>query len=245
MTTVPQYFAIVDDSTKWALEDASIAALLLEKGGITLADVQGIRLLLPKGQHAWAGAQAAGGPKVQATQLLQAGVEGVKFEMSDLRNMMHNNLPPRDPLFTQLGLVDKAPGKQDEILAYAVRTFTNGKNLTEAEIAPLAKHKWDLARFSSALTRAEAAQAANDQQEGAKANAKAATDAVYNQIDQIDVLFRPFAKDARRVLEKVPGALDKMQLAKGVPAKPLRPSAYTRKAKSTPGNKGQREGQSE
>ena len=31
MTTVPQYFATVDDSTKWAMEDATIAALLLGK----------------------------------------------------------------------------------------------------------------------------------------------------------------------------------------------------------------------
>jgi len=242
MTTVPQYFAIVDDSTKWATEDASIAALLLDKAGITVIDVQGIRLLLPKAQNAWAGAQAASGPKVQATQLLQVGVDDVKLELSDLRNMMNNNLAPHDSLFTQLGLVDKLPGKQDEILAYAVRTFTNGKNLTETEIAPLAKRKWDTARFTSALNKAEAAQATNDQQEGAKADAKAATDATYNLIDQIDALFRPFAKDARRVLAKVPGALDKMQLAKGVPAKPLRPSYYARKAKSANGNNGENGG---
>lgn len=86
------------------------------------------------------------------------------------------------------------------------------------------------ARFEAALAKAQAVQAANDAQEGAKASAKAATDEMYNLIDQLDGLFRPFAKDARRVLAKTPGALDKMQLAKGVPTKPARPAYHPRKA---------------
>jgi hypothetical protein len=244
MTTVPQYFAVVDDSTKWAQEDTAIAALLLEKAGITVTDIQGIRLLLPKAQNAWAGAQAASGPKVQATQLVHVGLDDVKLELSDLRSMMNNNLAPNDPLFTQLGLIDKQRGKQDEILAYALRTFTNGLSLSNTQIAPLAKHKWDTARFEAALAKVKAVQASNDLQEGAKADAKAATDAIYNQIDQLDALFRPFAKDARRVLEKVPGALDKMQLAKGVPAKPVRPSYYPHKANGGNGSNGTGNGQS-
>ena len=229
MTTVPQYFAIVDDSTKWATEDASIAALLLDKAGITVVDMQGIRLLLPKAQNAWTGAQAASGHKVQATQFLQVGVDEVKDDLSDLRQMLNNNLATNDPLFTQLGLSDKQPGAQDELLAYAVRAFTNGKNLSQAQIAPLARRKWDVPRFEAALAKAQAVQAINDTQEGAKASAKAATDDVYNLIDQLDALFRPFAKDARRMLDKTPGALDKMQLAKGVPSKPLRPAYRPRK----------------
>jgi hypothetical protein len=237
MTTVPQYFTTVDDSTKWATEDTAIAALLLDKAGITPADIQPMRQLLPKVQSAWAGAQAASGPKLQATQSLQVGVDEVKADLSDLRATMKNNLPANDPLFSQLGLREKQPIGQDDFLAYAVRAFTNGKNLPQAQIAPIAKRKWDVARFEAALAKAQAVQAFNDTQEGAKADAKAATDQVYDLVDQIDALFRPFAKDARRVLEKTPGALDKMQLVKGVPPKPQRPAYKPRAMKAGNGNK--------
>ena len=152
---------------------------------------------------------------------------------------MKNNLPANDPLFTQLGLSDKQPTGQDKLLAYAVRAYTNGKELSAAQIAPIAKRKWDVARFEAALTKAQAVQAVNDTQEGAKASAKAATDEVYNLIDQLDALFRPFAKDARRVLDKAPGALDKMQVAKGVPTKPVRPAYRPRKTNGGNGSQGE------
>lgn len=244
MTTVPQYLAAVDDSTKWATEDPVIAAALLDRAGIAAADIEPMRLLLPKIQTAWAGAQAAGGPKVQATQSLQVSLEDMKAEVSDLRQTMKNNLPTNDPLFTQLGLTDKQPAGQDGFLAYAVRAFMNGQELTQQQIAPLARRKWDKARFEAALAKAQAAQASNDAQEGAKAAAKVATDQMYGLIDQLDVLFRPFAKDARRVLDKIPGALDKMQLAKGVPSKPLRPVYKPNGKKAGNGSNGNGSGSS-
>ncbi|HEY4721642.1 MAG TPA: hypothetical protein VII92_07340 [Anaerolineae bacterium] len=70
-----------------------------------------------------------------------------------------------------------------------------------------------------------AAQTLNDEQEKAKSESVAATNDLYNQIDQFDAWFRPFAKAERRHLAAVPGVLAKLGLADGLPEKPLRPAA--------------------
>jgi hypothetical protein len=232
MTTVSQYIAISNDSTKWGLEDPAIAGALADKAGITADDITALRAFLPRLEAAWNAAQSVSGPQAQATQDFLAALDGVKTDLSDLRKTMKNNLPANDPLFVTLGLKDPQPAAQDDLLAYAVRAFSNAQALTAGQLAPLVKRKWDAARLAAALDRARAAQALNDAQESAKASAKAATDQLYNLIDEFDALFRPYTKEARRVLAAVTGALDKMQLAAGIPDKPARPAYRPRPAKA-------------
>ncbi len=231
MTAVPEYIAIGSDSIKWGVEDPVIASALADKAGFAAADIQPMSALLPKLEAAWAAEQPLDAAQGRATQDFMAVFDGVKTDLSEVRQMMKNNLPANDPLFVALGLNETQPTDQDGVLAYAVRAFSNAKALTEAQLAPLAKRKWDAARFDAALNRARSAQALNDAQESAKAAAKTATDQLYNLIDEFDALFHPYAKEARRVLAKVTGALDKMQLARGVPAKPRRPVYRPRAAK--------------
>ncbi len=225
MTTVVQYIAVGNESTKWALDDPVIAAELADKAGITAAEVTTLRGYVPKLEGAWAAIQPLDAAKSQATQTFLVAYEGVKVDVSSLRLIMKNNLPPQDPLFITLGFNEKQPTDQAGVLAYAVRAFSNGQSLSGPQLATLAKRKWDIPFFADALTRARAAQALNTAQEDAKAKAEGATAEFYNLVDEFDVLLRPFAKEARRVLANIPGALDKMLLTDGVPAKPKRPTA--------------------
>lgn len=231
MTAVPEYIAIGNDSTKWGLEDPVIASTLADKAGITASEIQPLRAFVPKLENAWGALQPFDAAQRQATQDFMAAFDGIKTDLSDVRQMMKNNLPANDPLFVALGFNEKQPTDQDGVLSYAVRAFGNAKNLTAAQLAPLAKRKWDTAQFDTALTRVRSAQALNAAQENAKAAAQTATATLYDLIDEFDVLFRPYAKEARRVLADLTGALDKMQLAKGVPAKPQRPTYHPRKPK--------------
>lgn len=223
MTAIPKYIAMVADGVKWGMEDPTIAATLADKAGIERGDIEALTAPLNDVENAWNAAQSVAAPKAQATQDLLNNFDAVKAEVVELRQMIKNVLSADGTLLIALGLNTKQPDAQDEFLAYSVRAFTNAQTLSDEQRASLAKRKWDAARFEAALNRARAAQADNDRQEGAKAAAKAATDDLYNKLDALDALYRPFAKEARRVLAQLPGALDKMQLTAGVPPKPARP----------------------
>ncbi|MBI5563300.1 MAG: hypothetical protein HY870_00285, partial [Chloroflexi bacterium] len=79
-----------------------------------------------------------------------------------------------------------------------------------------------------------AARAANVQQETAKGESIAATATFYDAIDDLDGLFRPFAKNARSNLGDIPGALEQMKLQDGLPVKPQRPLPASERKKPTP-----------
>lgn len=236
MTTVPKYFAIVADCAKWGVEDRELADIIADKAGLERADIEALSGPLSEGEQAWAAAQSIDAPQSNATQKIEADIAAVKVEVIELRDIIKNVVPDKANVLLQLGLTDSLPRGQDEALAYAVRAFINAHDMSEAQRAPLTKRKWDMARFDAALARARAAQASNDAQEKAKADAKAATAALYDKIDALDALYRPIAKEMRRVLAKRPDKLGLLQLDKGVPTKPARPVPNRdRKPKATAG----------
>lgn len=236
MTSVPKYLSIVADCAKWGVEDRELADIIADKAGLERADIEALSSPLSEGEQAWAAAQSIDAPQVTATQKIEADIAAIKAEVIELREIIKNTVPDKDDVLRLLGLTSPLPYKQDEALAYAVRAFTNAHDMSEAQRAPLTKRKWDMARFDAALARARAAQASNDAQEKAKADAKAATTALYDKLDALDALYRPIAKEMRRVLVKRPDKLGLLQLDKGVPAKPARPVANrARKPQSTTG----------
>ena len=62
----------------------------------------------------------------------------------------------------------------------------------------------------------------------------AATAHLYDTLDELDELLRPFAKNARTNLADIPGALEKMGLQSQVPGKPQRPLPTAARKKTTP-----------
>jgi hypothetical protein len=237
MSIVSDYLAKVSDAVKWALEDSTIAGILADQGGITAGELQALQSLIAPAVAADEQSTAADGEQTRATQTFNSAFAVVEKELSALRRIMNDNLKRTDPLFGQLGLNQKQPLKQDEFLSYAEAAFTNGQALTTEQGAVLAKRKWDAPRFQSALAKVQAAQAANDAQAGAISASEAATSNLYDQIDALDEPYRSIAKDARAHLKNVSGALNKMQLAQGVPTKPQRPkpaAARKTKAKTPP-----------
>ena len=234
MANTREYFAVIHDCHKYGVEDPVISARLDELG-YPRAELDALKLDLTAAEGAYNLITRPEGEQVTATQVFDPQLDCVKQDVSDLRAMMNNNLERADPLFTKLSLNEKQPRGQDDFLGYAVRVFTSGAALPAADIAPLAKRKWDTARFTAALTQATHVQALNDEQEAAKSASVAATDHLYDLIDALDARFRPLAKDARRGLAKIPGALAKMQLDKGVPNKPQRPADKKGSKKSAKG----------
>jgi hypothetical protein len=170
----------------------------------------------------------------QATANLAACLVTLKQDLSSLRRVMSNNLPRNSPLFKKLGLNVAPPKAQEALLAYAENAFTQGKDLLPAESAVLTQRKWDTARFTAALANVAAARAANQKQESCKGESIAATAHLYDSLDALDELFRPFAKNARSNLADIPGALEKMGLQSRVPTKPQRPLPAAARKKVTP-----------
>ena len=222
MTSLPNYFSIVADAIRWALEDPIIAGLVDAKGGYTAEEIQSSQVLLDTAQTSALNTQDLAGQQKEATQALLIEFKIVKDDLSSLRRVMKNNLPAGDPLFTRLGLNEPQPRGQDALLQYSVRAFSNGRDLSPEESAVLTKRRWDQARFEAALTQAQTVMETNDAQENAKAQTIAATDELYQRVAELDAWFRPFAKDARVILADTAGALEKMGLARRVPAKPRR-----------------------
>ena len=223
MANTREYFAVIHDCLKYGVEDPVIS-VRLDELGYPGAELDALNLDLTAAEGAYNLSTTPKGEQVAATQTFGPLLDCIGQDLSDLRAMMNNNLERADPLFIQLGLNEKQPRGQDDFLGYAVRVFTSGAALSAADIAPLAKRKWDTARFTAAMTQATQVQALNDEQEAAKSASVAATAHLYDLIDALDAKFRPLAKDARRGLAKIPGALAKMQLEKSVPNKPQRPA---------------------
>lgn len=232
--TVVNYMTVVSDSLKCGLEDEVIAATLADRAGIMPDELQLMSAILPRLEAAWSLATSIDGVQAQATQNLRAGVKMVRATLSDLRQTMRNNLPRHDPLYIAFGLSERQPASQHRLLIYAVRAFSNGVELPVEQREVLTKRTWDTARFEAALAQARATQVLNYEQEAAKAQAKATTAALYALVDELDAPFRPYAKEARRVLAHLPGALDKMNLAKGVPQKPVLAVYKPRRRKAAP-----------
>jgi hypothetical protein len=156
-------------------------------------------------------------------------------ELANLRGVLSDNFSRSDPIFSQLGMDKAQPTGQTDLLIYADRAFANADNLPAVQAALLARRTWTADRFAAARASVSAAQALNLQQENAKSDGVAATDHLYDLIDTFDGWFRPFAKAGRRVLADLPGALEKMNLADGLPVKPRRPAEKeaTRKQPAT------------
>jgi hypothetical protein len=173
-----------------------------------------------KGRHK----QSLAATQKRTTNTLLVALDEIKSDLSLLRQFVSDNFKHDDPIFTQLGLDAEQPHGQTDLLVYAGRAFTNAQTLPAPQAALLTQRKWVTAHFTAALAKVTSAQTLNDEQKKAKSESVAATDKFYNLIDEFDKWFRLFAKAEIRHLAKVPGALVKLGLADGLPAKPHRPT---------------------
>ena len=217
-----------------ATGEPAIATALADRCGYAAADYTAITAKIEPARAALREMDDAESALTLATANLAAYLAILKTDQSSLRRVMNNNFPRTSPLFKKLGLNSAPPIAQEALLAYAENTFTQGKNLLPAEGALLTQRKWDTARFTAALANVAAARAANQKQESCKGESLAATAKFYDAIDELDELFRPFAKNARSNLADLPGALEKMGLQTRIPAKPPRPLPTAARKKTTP-----------
>jgi uncharacterized FlaG/YvyC family protein len=222
MTTIQSYLEKVSLVATGAGKPAMLQKLS-DEFGVEQADVDRLPPLVASAREASVRAQAADATQSQATAAMQDALKQVKGSLSKLRTAMNNNLKRNHPLFKQLGLTDRQPPRQEALIGYAAQVMSAGAGLGQADAAVLAKLKWDQARFAAAQAQVETLRAANQAQETAKGEASAATRDLYDQIDQLDEVFRPLAKNARAALRNEPGALEELGLKAGVPKKPARP----------------------
>jgi len=217
-----------------AAGEPDIAAALADRCGYTPDDYTAITIRIEPARVALRKMDDAESALTLATLNFTSTITTLKKDQSSLRRVMSNNVPRSNPLYKKLGLNVTPPKPQEEQLAYAENTFTQGKNLLPVEGAVLTQRKWDTARFTAALANVAAARAANQKQESCKGASIAATAHLYDAIDELDELFRPFAKNARSNLADIPGALEKMGLQSRVPTKPQRPLPAAARKKPTP-----------
>jgi len=217
-----------------ATGEPAIATALADRCGYTAADYAAITIRIEPARAALRQMDDAESALTLATLNYTVAITTLKQDQSSLRRVMSNNVPRNHPLYKKLGLNVAPPKSQEEQLAYAENTFTQGKDLLPAEAATLTQRKWDTARFTTALANVAAARAANQKQESCKGESIAATAHLYDTLDELDELFRPFAKNARTNLADIPGALEKMGLQSQVPGKPQRPLPTAARKKTTP-----------
>lgn len=222
MSVAEEYLERVVLAAEAATEEP-ILSKLTERCGLVDDDIKALVLKIAPARAALGCMDEAAAELNRTSILLKTNLAAVKTDLTALRHMVTDNFDRGDPVMKALGLNTETPQSQEELLGFAQTVFTNGQQLDPLVHPLLAKRKWDTPRFTTALAHLAAARAANTQQEAAKGKSLAATSAFYDAVDELDKLFRPFAKNARSNLADLPGALESMKLQDALPPKPKRP----------------------
>jgi len=201
----------------------TVSKALADEYGVTAAELASLTPLLDSVRAASVRAQTAEAQQTEATTQVQGCLKAVKGSASKLRTSLNNNFKRTHPLFRQLGLLDKAPTKQEEYIGYVDQIFMLGEQLDGPNAAALAKLKWDKARFTACTAQVAELRAANMAQEAAKGEYEVAIKSLYDGFDALDEIYRPLAKNARSAFRDNPGELEALGLKSGIPAKPRRP----------------------